>query len=767
MPQQLTKTYVYKVYDGTTYLGDLQDVISTFSYSQQLYTIGAELKIKVAVDTDVAPLPIEDILDENGQPLLNEENQKLTIERQPDRVGDTNQNNLIRNDNSVVVWEYDSYYPNGRQVFSGYISKWKTSYGTNDESVEITCLSNGQDLNHYLILGGTTPYITNSADNGTTYTPTSGSDKYPSSVGYGQNFTMTANKTISGISVYISNNYSGNVSIYLRQGTGVSGTGYGSLASGSAYYAGSSTKTEVKVVFNTPVSLTNGTTYFFVISAPSGIKIHGSNANPYANGNAVQINYEATYTSGTMLTNDDLQFIVYEKGNQTYGTYNSQDPSTMLTDFMSSYISSGGLVKTPNANITNLVTQTSQTSSYTGAYWGAAIAQEFTPSKDMTINTFQFYGGKDYGAIMYGITWKLYKGNPSLDTADVISGTYIYTVHPSNQFIATSSTSDMSDTTYRWLSVYFSNPINLTKNTKYYMLATFNQGEFGYRTFRTTDSVSKITDTQVGKLYTSSAVINNAACYPSYNSSQPALSFIVGYISDVSLIGTGGYKPTGITATYQFKLNTVLEGIQSVVKLSPSNWFWYVDPSDNTLYFQSAATSKQLTFEKGKHISSLAIEATKEYIVNNVWFTGGDDGTGTSTDIVVNKTDATSIATDKIGLSRISDNRVKSTTGGVTTANLIAQNEIDIHKGENYQTEITILADTMDLSKIKLGMIVDIKGFGNFIDNFLLQIVGIKYEPDQVTLTLGVNPKRATKTVEEINSRLTDAETKNASGTPS
>ena len=71
------------------------------------------------------------------------------------------------------------------------------------------------------------------------------------------------------------------------------------------------------------------------------------------------------------------------------------------------------------------------------------------------------------------------------------------------------------------------------------------------------------------------------------------------------------------------------------------------------------------------------------------------------------------------------------------------------------------------MSKIKLGMMIDIKGFGNFIDNFLLQIVGIKYEPDQVTLQLGVNPKRANLLVEKIQSRLIDAETKNATGTPS
>ncbi len=164
--------------------------------------------------------------------------------------------------------------------------------------------------------------------------------------------------------------------------------------------------------------------------------------------------------------------------------------------------------------------------------------------------------------------------------------------------------------------------------------------------------------------------------------------------------------------------------------MAPYDWYWYVGLGDDTVYLQDKPTTASQTFILGKHIQELNLEYSIEDITNVVYFTGGE----VSADVNLFKkyTDATSITNYRRGLNRITDNRVTL----AASADLISNAEISREATPRYRTSITILDKVYDIEDIKLGQLVAFRNFGNYIDALTLQIVGLHYEPDKVTLQL-------------------------------
>jgi len=212
-------------------------------------------------------------------------------------------------------------------------------------------------------------------------------------------------------------------------------------------------------------------------------------------------------------------------------------------------------------------------------------------------------------------------------------------------------------------------------------------------------------------------------------------------------------------------MQTILQAIQATVALAPANWYWYVDPATGVLQFAKANTVADITIIRKRHINEIDIEATKENIKNTAYFTGGDDGTATSTNILVKVSKA--LGGNRVGLALLSDNRVNSATGGTVTAKLIAQNYLNVNNSEQYIANAIIQDQTMDINLLKLGLMVGFSGFGNFVDNLLLQIVGVNYQSDQAILQLGTLPKRDTAVVAAIQAGLQYAQTVANPSTPS
>lgn len=228
---------------------------------------------------------------------------------------------------------------------------------------------------------------------------------------------------------------------------------------------------------------------------------------------------------------------------------------------------------------------------------------------------------------------------------------------------------------------------------------------------------------------------------------------------------SGGLAVSGTLTTYTFKIQTVLQGLQSLAAVGPATWYWATDVGSGEIKYAQASTTADLTFIRGRHIGDLEIEATKENIKNNAYFTGGDDGTGTRTNIFVNRT--SDLGTNRRGLVLLSDNRVDSASGSTVTARQIADSFLAQNAAETYITTVVIRDETMDTNLIKLGMMIALRGYGNFVDSLLLQVVGINKQYDQVTLQLGTLPIRASQAAAQAASQLAYLQTVANPTTPS
>jgi hypothetical protein len=126
-----------------------------------------------------------------------------------------------------------------------------------------------------------------------------------------------------------------------------------------------------------------------------------------------------------------------------------------------------------------------------------------------------------------------------------------------------------------------------------------------------------------------------------------------------------------------------------------------------------------------------------------VFFTGGP-----TSGVNLYKSYANTGSVDLYGpkLKRLSDNRVTV----AATADAIGQSAIIEGFDENYQTTVTILDTTMDITLLKPGLLIGFNGFGTFVDQILAQIVRVEYTPAEAKLTLGILPKRLHPEFEKI-----------------
>jgi len=576
-PQNLLlrqKYHQYKIYTPAgVYLGLLQNVTTPFQYNQPIATAFVQLQITVGQTADVADQAVTPITDEAGNPITDEAGNNLLIERQPDVVGSSNSNALIANDNIIVVVEYSNYYPNGLVKFTGYISKWKATFGASND-ILITCISNGQDLVNYPVQG--TPIQdqaqTNTDGNTTINNLTSTSFQI---ITPGAS-TTTLNRITLQLASVIANNPTLTVNLYASSSSGILNLSSALSANppdatASAVVA-STSPTNYDFIFN--YTYPNGTPGYFIIilttTDTNGVKLYYQDGSPYAGGNL--FNGKGLFPfDGTC----SLYFKTFYSSSTINAAYVNDDPSFVMNDLVTNYNKLGGSITVP----------------------------------------------------------------------------------------------------------------------------------------------------------------------------------------------VGGYSNTNTLATYTFKMQTILQAIQATVALAPANWYWYVDPATGVLQFAKANTVADITIIRKRHINEIDIEATKENIKNTAYFTGGDDGTATSTNILVKVSKA--LGGNRVGLALLSDNRVNSATGGTVTAKLIAQNYLNVNNSEQYIANAIIQDQTMDINLLKLGLMVGFSGFGNFVDNLLLQIVGVNYQSDQAILQLGTLPKRDTAVVAAIQAGLQYAQTVANPSTPS
>jgi hypothetical protein len=739
----------------------LTNVVSQFNYQQQIRTAGSQMTIQIETTADTADQPVEQILDQSGNPITTEDNQPITTERVPDVVGDGNEENLIRNDNDIEVVEYSTYHPNGITVFQGYIAKWKVTFGA-DDNIEITVISHGQDMSQYLVESGDTAYISQTAQTGTGY-----SIKYVDKGSWfdfaAQTFTMPLTKTVDAITVMVTTTMACSVVVSVKQmlGTSPNPSSDTLVAQGSYSVSGAVTQQEIKVAFNAATDLATGLTYYIVIASSDTGSAYAiaSNANPYANGSVYTYSYYGTsYSAVTNYSGSDLYFIIWQYGGSTNATYTNADATAILTDIISEYQSRGGEISTPTNPITPIVTQNKSGTTLPTAYWSMAYCQSFTPTSNLNINIVQL--AVSVTSNSQNLYVEIWRGNPDLDSLVVMGGLGTYTNGGGSTLVATSQTVSITNTTKKVKSFKFNSTVSLTSGQQYFLRFFFQQGQIGYLKFYGMGNGDlPITAAMVGNLYFGLVTVNNSGSNIDYDSAYPAMYFNLGYANPMPAVAEPGYTDSGNLVTYTFKQQTILEAVNVISSLLPYNWYWYVNPADDVLYCQPVATTADHIIIKNRHIDELSLEATKEHLTNVVYFTGGPVA---SVNIFTKTTDATSLADNRVGLAKLSDNRVITDTN----ATLISQNYIDLHNAEEYTSQITVSDSVYDISTFQLGETVQFAGFGTFMDKLLLQIVGINRGVESVTLDVGVLPKRASKQVDDLERDLAKQETLNNPAVP-
>lgn len=185
---EVEKKFAYKVYDlDGNFIGQWDDVVSDFTYSQEINSAGSSIDVVLARNSDTLQPDLENLLDQSDDEITTQNSLPINVILQlPDSVGPAS--NVVLNYDVDIYIYYGSYgqlatedsnelttedgitllgqqgTPDGSLIFQGYISKYTSKYG-GDEKTTVTLSSYGAELDNYMIeSAGSTTVAFNSYD---------------------------------------------------------------------------------------------------------------------------------------------------------------------------------------------------------------------------------------------------------------------------------------------------------------------------------------------------------------------------------------------------------------------------------------------------------------------------------------------------------------------------------------------------------------------------------------------------------------------------
>ncbi len=350
-PADVPKRYLYKVFRGGRYLGNLPKVTSKFGYSLDINSAGSSINIECGVSADTSALPGNRLVTEAGDPITTEAGEYIYTDGQPPIVGAGNSVDpfIIQNGNRIEVWEYSYYYPNGKLMFQGQVNRIEAGYGGSSENkIRLLVLSDGLDLNNFIARGAPFAYtadVTQTSQNlGVLVTQDSKGAGWNK---YGQTWVAGAGVTkLGAITVMLNTAGFGDTDVTLTVYDGLNGSVLGSV---TQLVNTAALGTAVQFALPNLIPVAPGGTYFFAISVGAGqsIYLHYSNANPYANGAMYNSSYGGGSGGGSWgeMSGNDLYFIAYAGLATTTATYTSKDPTTeMFKPIIDDYRLRGGML---------------------------------------------------------------------------------------------------------------------------------------------------------------------------------------------------------------------------------------------------------------------------------------------------------------------------------------------------------------------------------------------------------------------------------------
>lgn len=362
------------------------------------------------------------------------------------------------------------------------------------------------------------------------------------------------------------------------------------------------------------------------------------------------------------------------------------------------------------------------------------LLQTFPP-----LVTIKLYSGVPTGVNSYIAGGSTYANITQLDTETEISFTFssgVPLIASTNYYF------------YVYTSVYGGSPtyLNLYKDST----ASYGSGtRYSYTGGTWVDQ----SDDMWFSITSSTGAVGNT--FNSYDPSeivQSALDLFISSGGEVSY-SSNTIDTTNSVVSYTFRFNTYLELIQKCVELAPANYYWFVDPAYNLLYFKQRGTSADHILIKGTHVITYSLERSLENVKNLVYFSGGDIGSGTN--LMDSTSNASSIELYGPWLESITDNRVTDQD----SADILMDSVISEKSYPEFTVEVFVSGEAYDDSSFIIGQIVQLKNTNDIVNDLLLQIQAIRQNKDGTVLTLGQLTPTQSKRIEDVKRRLRLLET--------
>jgi hypothetical protein len=384
-----------------------------------------------------------------------------------------------------------------------------------------------------------------------------------------------------------------------------------------------------------------------------------------------------------------------------------------------------------------------------------SVAQTFTVGTTSDITSISVIMGNS-GSFSVSTTVSIYEGTPTSVGATI--ATVTRSLAPQAE----------QSTTFQ-----LSAPTTLSVSTDYFLLITNN--EYGISETNTLTVAYNSSSVISGTMHTNNdtsgwsstsydlgfTIVTSSGGIGNQFLSQDPGSIVRTLLDTYADIGgtlsytTSTVQLTSTTVSYTFKFNKYLEAIKKSVELAPANWWWYADPSNDTLYFKPLSTTTDHTLVLGKHLSNIVIDYSLEEVVNVAYLSGGDTGSGTN--LLEYYSDAESISQYGTWLRTRSDNRVTSTA----TANILNESFVNQYKDPRFKTSITLLSSVYDFNLVRIGDVIGFRNFNSLIDSLQLQVMAKKDNSDTLELTLAILPPNITKRVEDLRRNMEKQQTEN------
>lgn len=778
----ITKSYIYKIYDENwNYLGIWKDVISDFGYSQEINSAGSAITVTLARNSDSLIAQYDAIATDDDEAILTDGGDELAAEMTTlNAVGPGTTVDLNKN---VKIYEFstDPDQPvDGDLVFTGYISKYTSKYGT-AENTDVSIFSYGADLDNWVLTDGTntrvsyisedpavilkdtldrfqaegglisydvgvpgdtevtTNLITNPSfetnANGWTLTHGVGGRQSGSGGMFGTYYFSIQNMMGGNVSHSTGNLEAGNVyrlSFYLRR-----------AASGTVNIWGAHNSTSVFDYYVNPPGTWTRYDIQFTATANSplflNIGISGSDNVVYIDGVMLTKGPDLLdYFDGTTVSADpDISY------GWTGTAHNSTSTKTKVINNEGATIENTqwyhpGWITTYAFNVNTELEVVKKLLELSPTDWFfyvdlATNLLHFHPRPEKPKH--YFYLGKHIFSL------DLEKNMEGIVNDVILTGGKPVNIVKDNFFDVTGEL--LQNHEGELDATWVKHPNSGTGS----MVITNNRvrsdtGEVVYLVSGATTSNDYVITADM-------RVLSNVGNIGLVGRADPTTNTY--YMARINVSGNAElYKrvagtwtllkstPFTVNPGNTYKVELKMEGIQISLRVDDDT---IVDVEDSSIMFGS----------RSGLYSGTSGTATTGYHFNNFTVKHfGDSGTP----VFKRKTNNDSIVAYRRGLSRIQDNRVTVDQ----SAELLMDNELNRNSEPRYRSKITISGSTYDIRSIRLGDLIGFRNFDNFVDAVVMQVVRIDYNGDSVTLQLDTLLPSVPKRLEDIKRNLAQSD---------